>query len=350
MQPAARTSLRDTLLKNDLTTLLLRLSVLYALWMACRVLFYVFNAALIGPILPAEAPRLLRGALLFDSISILYVNIAFVAVSLLPVPGRGNPLFQVVMRRIFVVTNAAALMINLADVFYYPYKLARITSDEALFLQEANRGVLLLRFFRDYWYGWLAFALCAAFLYIAYRRIRYRPFTIRDPRVSYPVQSLVFIVVIAATIVVIRGGTVTRSTIPITISDAGLFTRKPPQTALILSNPFCVIRSRSKRNLACPRYFPADDADSLFTPQHTPAAQYPARLPARRDQRRHPASRKLRYSARQRVVRPVRSGAGELHALFRLADGRGILFHQRVQERDPLHGRASGNLGLHPFV
>lgn len=50
----------------------------------CRVIFYLMNASIIGPVGLNELPHLLRGSLAFDTASILYVNAPFILLSLLP--------------------------------------------------------------------------------------------------------------------------------------------------------------------------------------------------------------------------------------------------------------------------
>ena len=58
-------------LRNDATTLILRLVLLYLLWFLCRIVFYLQNAADIGALTWSEVPELLHGAWMFDTASIL---------------------------------------------------------------------------------------------------------------------------------------------------------------------------------------------------------------------------------------------------------------------------------------
>ena len=69
-------------LKNDATTLVLRLALLYLLWFLCRIVFYLQNAADIGTLTWSEIPELLHGAWMFDTASILYINALFILLSL----------------------------------------------------------------------------------------------------------------------------------------------------------------------------------------------------------------------------------------------------------------------------
>ena len=87
-------NLLQRFLKNDATTLLLRLALLYILWFLCRIVFYLQNAGLVGPLEWNEIPGLLRGAGMFDTASILYVNALFILLSLLPFRFRERKGYQ----------------------------------------------------------------------------------------------------------------------------------------------------------------------------------------------------------------------------------------------------------------
>ena len=71
-----------------------RMLLLYAAWAVCRVIFYLMNASIIGPVGLNELPHLLRGSLAFDTASILYVNAPFILLSLLPFRFRERKGYQ----------------------------------------------------------------------------------------------------------------------------------------------------------------------------------------------------------------------------------------------------------------
>ena len=77
--------MNNLLFKNEITSLLAKLGVLYIILMLCRVVFYIINADTIGSITAEEFPSLLTGAFIFDSVSIFYVNCLFVLFTVLPV-------------------------------------------------------------------------------------------------------------------------------------------------------------------------------------------------------------------------------------------------------------------------
>ncbi len=68
--------------------LLRRIALLYAVLMLCRVIFYLYNAQLLGPLSWGELGQLLAGSLKFDTASVVYADGVFVLLSLLPLHAR----------------------------------------------------------------------------------------------------------------------------------------------------------------------------------------------------------------------------------------------------------------------
>ena len=67
-----------------------------------------------------------------------------------------------------------------------------------------------------------------------------------------------------------RGG-VTRMTRPITLSNATLYASTSEKANLILSNPFCILRTiGSGGSVKYTRYFSPEKLDEYFTPTHRP--------------------------------------------------------------------------------
>ena len=256
-------------LKNDATTLVLRLALLYLLWFLCRIVFYLQNAADIGALTWSEVPELLHGAWMFDTASILYINALFILLSLLPLRLRERKWYQQMLFWLYTVTNSLALLINTADGIYFHYARKRFTSDELSYLHNNdNTGTVLLRGIGENWYIVLWFALLIFGMIWCYRRITH----------TYP-QSMGYLGVNLAILAVgvgfvlggIRGG-FSRQTRPITLSNATLYTASNLKANLILSNPFCVLRTLGNKALVYEKFFDQATLDSLYTPYHYPSA------------------------------------------------------------------------------
>lgn len=236
-------NLLQRFLKNDATTLLLRLALLYILWFLCRIVFYLQNAGLVGPLEWNEIPGLLRGAGMFDTASILYVNALFILLSLLPFRFRETRRYQRILCWLYTVTNALALIVNSADGIYFHYARKRFTSDELSYLHNNdNTGTVVLKGLAENWYIVLWCALLIAAMVWVYRRIKAMPTRIENRWAYFGINLAVLAVAIGLVMGGIRGG-FSRQTRPITLSNATLYTASNLKANLILSNPFCLIRT-----------------------------------------------------------------------------------------------------------
>ena len=93
---------------------------------------------MIGEVSVSDYFSILTGALVFDSGSIFYVNLPFIVLSLIPFYFREKKGYQSFLMYLFLITNAIALLINIADIFYFPFKLARIASVDLRYAGESN--------------------------------------------------------------------------------------------------------------------------------------------------------------------------------------------------------------------
>ena len=85
------------LLHTPLALLLRRIVLLYAVLMLCRVVFYLYNAQLLGTIGRGELWQLLAGSLKFDTVSVIYANGVFILLALLPLHVRERGWYRKLM-------------------------------------------------------------------------------------------------------------------------------------------------------------------------------------------------------------------------------------------------------------
>lgn len=261
----------NKILRNDLTTLILRLTVLYAAWFLCRVVFYLQNYQSIAAVGWNELPSLLRGGAVFDTVSILYVNALFILLSLLPFRFRERAGYQKGLMWLYFITNAAALIINISDGVYFRFARKRFTSDELSYIENNDNNLgIILKSAAEYWYIVIFAALLIAAVLWCYRRIKYYP-TLISGRWRY---FLINLAILAGAIILVIGGIrggFGHSTRPITLSNAAAYTNSNLKGNLILSNPFSLIRTLGNQSLRDERYFDARTLDSLYTPYHYPS-------------------------------------------------------------------------------
>ena len=260
------------LLHTPLALLVWRIVLLYAVLMGCRVAFYLYNAAHLGPLTWAEAGSLLAGALKFDTASIVYADGVFILLSLLPLRLRERRWYRAMLFGYYVAVNALLVAAtNLADTVYFRYTQKRFTADEVFFADNDNSVQLIGKFMAENWYLVLLWIALIALLAWGYRR-RTREESLFSRGWAYYVgNTAVFAVAVGLSIAGMRGG-MTRMTRPITLSNATLYTADSGKANLILSNPFCILRTiGSAGSVKYKKYFTPEELPQRFTPVHQPA-------------------------------------------------------------------------------
>ena len=260
------------LLHTPLALLVWRIVLLYAVLMLCRTAFYLYNAAVLGPLTWAEAWPLLAGALKFDTASVVYADGVFILLSLLPLPLRERRWYRAVLFRYYVAVNAVLVVAtNLADTVYFRYTQKRFTADEIFFADNDNSLQLVGKFMAENWYLVLLWIALTALLAWGYRR-RVREESIFSRGWAYYIgNTVIFAAAAGLSVAGIRGG-MTRMTRPITLSNATLYTADSGKANLILSNPFCILRTiGSAGSVKYKKHFAPEELARRFTPVHQPA-------------------------------------------------------------------------------
>ena len=260
------------LLHTPLALLVWRIVLLYAVLMLCRTAFYLYNAAVLGPLTWAEAGPLLAGALKFDTASIIYADGAFILLSLLPLRLRERRWYRAVQFWYYVAVNAVLIAAtNLADTVYFRYTQKRFTADEVFFADNDNSLQLVGKFMAENWYLVLLWIALIALLAWGYRR-KVREESLFNRGWAYYIgNTAVLAAAVGLSIAGMRGG-MTRMTRPITLSNATLYTADSGKANLILSNPFCILRTiGSAGSVKYKKYFAPEELPQRFTPVHQPA-------------------------------------------------------------------------------
>ena len=261
------------ILHTPAALLVRRIALVYVVLWLCRAIFYLSNAAQIGTIGWAEAGALLRGSLLFDTASAVYADGIFILLSLLPLPFRYREWYERLLFGYYVAVNFLLVVVaNLADAVYFRYTQKRFTADEIFFADNDNSLLLLFRFMGENWPLLLAGIALTALLVWGYgRKTACRPI-LRPGWSRCLSDTLLFALAAGLCVAGMRGG-FTRATRPITLSNAMLYTTGPAKANLILSNPFCILRTIGSAGKVHYRKDYADDElPQRFTPEHRPNA------------------------------------------------------------------------------
>lgn len=267
-------------LNSDAVWLVYRLALVYVVLAICRAVFYIYNYDLIGSISRDEFWSMATGAVKFDTVSMLYANVLFIILALLPFRARAKKWWRTAMFCYYMAANAILITLNLTDAIYFHYTQKRVTSEEFFFADNDNSIQLMLKFGAENWHlVVLGIGLIAA-LWFAYRR-KVVPFTpIRNKAAYYISGAALLALALWLSVGGIRGG-FARTTRPITLSNATQYTASPSKANLLLSNPFCIVRTMGNKRVTYTKYFNDEQLDKIFSPYHFPSSHPNAPLSGR---------------------------------------------------------------------
>ena len=146
--------------------LVTRLLLLLVLFSVQRIAFYFYNQSLFDQVSFSSISYMIYGGVQFDLVAILYFNLLYIVLLLLPFSFRYNKLYQKVLDVFFVVINSISFAMNSADIIYYRFSLRRTTfSVLKEFENESGHfGKMLSQFVFNYWYVSVFLALLIVLL------------------------------------------------------------------------------------------------------------------------------------------------------------------------------------------
>lgn len=243
-----------------------RLFLAYVFYFVARVLFYIYNKDLLAVESITDFLKMCFWGLSFDSTAVLYTNLLFILLSLLPLFVNTSRTYQKILFAAYFIPNLLAYATNFVDFAYYRFTFTRasLASLESI-KNENNKMGLLGNFLRDYWHIFLIFGLCA-FLWIWL----YKKYKVIDKLVYnkslYFISSIVAIIVTATlTIGGIRGD-FKHSTRPITLIDASRHVKNPEYANIVLNTPFSIIRTFNNNDFQKRSGIPDAIIENVFHP------------------------------------------------------------------------------------
>ncbi len=255
------------LIHSNIGAAALNMLVAYLVWMLSRVAFFAENWSTFAPYMSWSLFwSELRGALVFDTSALLYVNSLYLVLMLLPFHLKERPGFHRMLKWLFVLTNGVGVAMNLMDAVYFQYTGRRATI--SVFSEFANEGNILSIMLTDalrHWYLVLVFIALVFILWRCYTKPRLEVY--RFGSHYYISQLIALLVMIPLAIVGIRGS-VTAGTRPITISNANQYVNRPVEASVVLNTPFSMIRSIGKKPFVTPDYMPTEQMETVYSPVH----------------------------------------------------------------------------------
>lgn len=300
--------------------------IIFIAYTLLRVEFYLENRAMFAQTLTeGHLLKLFLAGVRFDAPAIFYTNALYVLLMLLPLHCKERPRWYAMCKWIFIVVNALAICINLADSVYFAYTLKRTTwSFFSEFGSGTEFGKIIWVELLSHWY----LVIFAAILIWGIWKLYQGPAIDinRQPLVKYYIAAVLSLAVAGLTVVTgIRGGLLNhwynyvaalplayiawrllkvrrknglrigagvlcgvaacallatapigglrhRDIRPIAISNANAYAARPVESVLVLNTTFTLIRSAGHNPYSDPHYFDnKQQLDAIYTPIHHPA-------------------------------------------------------------------------------
>lgn len=255
---------------GPLACMISNLILVMVLFTVCRILFILGNRSLFPEVNLSRSAYMCLAGLKFDLSAVLYTNLPYILVMLLPLAARTKGWYRVMARLLFVIPNFLALAANLVDVAYFPFTSRRMTwSVFNEFSNDDNLSKIFGEAFAQYWPLFLAGALMLVALIMLFRH----PRTAAVRGWGYCLtHTLIMLCCLYPIVAGMRGGfgiTVR----PITLSNANQYVESPLEASIVLNTPFSMYRTISKTPFKDPRYFD-DEKEMLshFNAVHQPSA------------------------------------------------------------------------------
>ena len=249
---------------SPIGTVVWNLGMAYIVYFIARLVFLVANYSFYeGHLAFPHLMEMLGGGLVFDTAAILVTNSLYIVVLLLT-PWRR------LAQWVYVVINAVALAVNLADCVYFRFTMRRTTTTVFNEFQNENNlaGVIGTEMV-NHWYLVLLFIILVYAMWKLYRSPG-KAVPVGKWWVWYPSQVLLLAACAPFVVAGIRGG-FTTAVRPITISNANQYVDRPIEAALVLNTPFSIYRTIGKDVFVVPNYFSDEKTlASIYTPIHTP--------------------------------------------------------------------------------
>jgi phosphoglycerol transferase MdoB-like AlkP superfamily enzyme len=229
---------------NEYKILAYRILLAYVFYFIARLFFLIYNYKLLKVDSVAEFFVLSYHGLVFDTTAILYVNLLFILLSILPFWVNTTKKYQTLLFWVYFLCNAIAYATNFLDFIYYRFTYSRSTIALLDFVKnESNKGSLFSRFIITYWHVYVLFFLLMAIWVFLYKKVRLKPKPENINKIFYFSFSILGLLIVAAMIIGGIRGDFKKSTRPINIIDANRHVIKPEHADVVLNTPFAIIRT-----------------------------------------------------------------------------------------------------------
>jgi phosphoglycerol transferase MdoB-like AlkP superfamily enzyme len=242
--------------------LLLRMALLMVFYQCCRLLFYFYNNSFFSSTDWTNLGSIFIGSLRFDASALMYLNVVYIFLFVLPFDFRLNKVYQSVAKWIFLIVNSIGILANLADIGYYPFLLHR--TNASFFLEFKHDTNLLFEageFLLSYWPLSIIGVAMVFLLYKSYEWIK-MPLLNTKKWQSWVALPIVVIIWLG-----LARGSFRPENRPLNISYAGDYASNPNEVNLVLNTPFSIMSTWGNIKLKDVNYFASqDEAAQHYSP------------------------------------------------------------------------------------
>lgn len=232
---------------HEYLTLIYRVALAYGFYFIARLLFIFLNWEELASPSAKQIALMVRYGFTFDTTAILYVNLLFILLSLLPLWVNTSKKFQKIVFWAYFVPNILAYATNFIDMVYYPFSKGRLTTASfAVVENEQNKTELFFTFLAMYWYMFVLFVGLILLWVFLYNRLKIKPVSQPNKLLYFSSSAVIFVIFGLGVLAGIRGGDLSTATRPINMLDASRHVNNPAHADAILNTPFCLIRTLGK--------------------------------------------------------------------------------------------------------
>jgi arylsulfatase A-like enzyme len=252
--------------KHQVFLLFKRLGLVLFIYFLSRLLFFAFNHGFFRQVGLKEFFYLCICGLRFDISAICILQAPFILLSLVPITYLSSPGWQLMLKVVFLITNAIGIIANCVDLAFYRFTLKRLSWDVFdLTAHKSDFLNLLPSFLSNYWYVFLAIGILFALLLFLYQRIANNGTEAKMIYVSpqgWIMNFMAFLLLLGCWLLGFRGGL---QLIPIGIADAGEYT-SVANIPLVINSPFSLLKTSTLQEIHPSHYFNATERKLIYNP------------------------------------------------------------------------------------
>ncbi len=238
-------------------TLLRRLLFILIIYTLSRFGYFLFNLQWYAGMSIHDILYAFTKGILFDLKTILYINLVFILLSLLPFNFIFKKWYQNALKIFFFITNLIPLCFNIADYQYSKFIGKR--SDINLFGVREDIRQQFGQMALDFWY------LAIIAILFGYLLWRFYPRKITQ---KYKIKTMyilpVFVLFSSLLFLGLRGSLKVKPLLPV-----AAYNGSPERANLMLNTPFCIIHTIGKQPLEILNYYTDEELNSYLKNPYT---------------------------------------------------------------------------------